>query len=201
MNWHFLARKFSGRATCILGAGARLGSGARIINMGGRDSCIQIGENSIVEGDLLVFRHGGHISIGRWCYIGEGSRIWSGSSITIGDRVLIAHSVNIFDNLTHPIDRQARHQHFRQIAKRGHPAKVDLDDRPVTIGSDAWIGAGAAIMRGVNLGEGAIVAAGAVVTSDVASMTIVAGNPARFVRSIDEAVTSSSSRQIADLPS
>jgi len=200
MNWQFLVRKLSGRATCVLGRSARLGSHARIINMGARDSCIQVGEHSIIEGELLVFRHGGQIRIGRWCYIGEGSRIWSGSSITIGDRVLIAHSVNVFDNLTHPIDRHARHQHFRHIAERGHPPDVELDDKPVIVGNDAWIGAGAAVMRGVSLGEGAIVAAGAVVTSDVAAMTIVAGNPARFVRSIEPGAEIAS-QQIADLSS
>ena len=68
------------------------------------------------------------------------------------------------------------------------------------VGDDAWIGAGAAVLRGVTLGEGAVVAAGSVVTSDVAPMTIVAGNPARFVRSI-EAIAVRDPRHIADLSS
>lgn len=200
MNWHYLARRLSGRATCVLGRDARLGRSARIINMRARDECIQVGAHSIIDGELLVFRHGGHIQIGQWCYVGEGSRIWSGTSITIGDRVLIAHSVNVFDNLTHPIDRHARHRHFRHIAERGHPADIDLDDMPVIIGNDAWIGAGAAVMRGVTLGEGAIVAAGSVVTSDVAAMTIVAGNPARIVRSIEPSAVTER-QQTADFSS
>lgn len=194
MNWHYLTCKIAGRATCILGTKARLGSHARIINMGPRDACIQVGDHSIIDGELVVFRHGGQVRIGQWCYVGKGSRIWSGSSITIGDRVLIAHSVNVFDNLTHPIDRNARHMHFRHIAERGHPADVDLDDKPIIIGDDAWIGAGAIVTRGVTLGEGAIVAAGAVVTSNVPAMTIVAGNPARVVRSIETAAAMVESR-------
>ena len=51
--------------------------------------------------------------------------------------------------------------------------------RPVTIGADVWIGAGAIVLPGVSIGEGAIVGAGAVVTRDVAAGITVIGNPAR----------------------
>lgn len=135
-------------------------------------------------GDLTTFAHGGKIFIGEWCYIGEGARIWSASSIVIHDRVLIAHGVNVFDNLTHPLDAGERHKHFKQIATVGHPRQIDLGERPVVIEEDAWIGAGAFVMRGVTIGKGAIVAAGAVVTKDVPAGSIVAGNPATIVREI-----------------
>jgi acetyltransferase-like isoleucine patch superfamily enzyme len=131
----------------------------------------------------VTFAHGGNIVIGSWCYIGEGSRIWSGSSVSIGDRVLIAHSVNVFDNLTHPINPEARHRQIQAIFTRGHPREVDLDDKPVRIEDDAWIGAGSFVMRGVRIGARAIVAAGSVVTKDVAADTIVAGNPAGIMKS------------------
>ena len=52
---------------------------------------------------------------------------------------------------------------------------------PVRIGSRAWIGFGATILRGVTVGEGAVVGAGAVVTRDVAPLSDVFGNPARPV--------------------
>ena len=123
MNWHYLTRRLRGHATCILRTKARLGSRARIINMGADDACICVGAHSIVEGELLVFRHGGRIQIGEWCYVGEGCRIWSGRSIAIGDRVLISHSVNIFDNLTHPIDPRARHLHFQTHSRAGPPRR------------------------------------------------------------------------------
>lgn len=54
----------------------------------------------------------------------------------------------------------------------------------VTIASDAWIGAGAIIMPGLTIGEGAVVGAGAVVTRNVAPYTVVAGNPARVIKTI-----------------
>ena len=53
--------------------------------------------------------------------------------------------------------------------------------RPVTIGSDVFIGANAIVLPGVTIGDGCLIGAGAVVTQDVPPMSIVAGNPARVV--------------------
>lgn len=188
MNIDYLIQRILGRATCRLREGARLGASARVRNILGDVDKIIVGRQTLVLGELLTFAHGGRIEIGEWCYVGEGSRIWSAASILIGDRVLISHSANIFDNLTHPIRAGARHEQFRQIMTLGHPREISLDENPVRICNDAWIGAGAMVLRGVTVGEGGIVAAGAVVTRDVPPHTIVAGNPAVVVRelSVDE---------------
>ncbi|HEY6896904.1 MAG TPA: acyltransferase [Rhodocyclaceae bacterium] len=184
MNLDHLLQRLLGRATCVLGPGARLTRHARIRNIRGDSQSITVGEHSVIAGELLSFRHGGSIAIGRWCYVGEGSRIWSAGSIRIGDRVLISHNVNIFDSLTHPLSAKQRHQQFRAIAQSGHPQSIDLGERPITIGDDAWIGANASILRGVSIGIGAVVAIGAVVTHDVAPYTIVGGNPAKTIREL-----------------
>ncbi|MDE5625758.1 MAG: acyltransferase [Muribaculaceae bacterium] len=74
-----------------------------------------------------------------------------------------------------------------QILSNNH----DLRDRevitlaPVRICRGAWIGAGATILPGVTIGENAVVGAASVVTRDVAPNTIVAGNPAKLLRSFD----------------
>jgi acetyltransferase-like isoleucine patch superfamily enzyme len=183
MNVDYQLRRLFGRATCRLGSGARLMRTARIRNIRGNSDCIVIGSDSVIRGELLTFAHGGKIEIGSWCYIGENSRIWSGLLVQIGNRVLIAHGVNVFDSLTHPINPEERHKQIQAIFTTGHPRQVDLDERPVSIDDDAWIGAGAFIMRGVKVGARAIVAAGSVVTKDVAADTIVAGNPALVVKS------------------
>jgi acetyltransferase-like isoleucine patch superfamily enzyme len=184
VNLHFIIQRLIGRATCRLEEGAFISHTARIRNALGDSSQIVIGAHSHVRGELMIFAHGGRISIGEWCYVGVGTRIWSGVSIDIGNRVLISHSVNIFDNLTHPIRASERHAQARQIFTTGHPRDIFLDDKPVRIADDAWIGACAIIMRGVSVGQGGIVAAGAVVTKDVPAYSIVAGNPAVVVREL-----------------
>lgn len=183
MNLQLLVRRFLGRPGFTAGPGTTLARAARIIDTrrqdGGR---IRIGSRSRIEGELLVFAHGGEILVGDWCFVGPGTRIWSGASIKIGDRVMISHNVTILDNLTHPLDPTERHRHFRRIMEQGHPRDVELGDRPVVIEDDAWIAASATILRGVRIGRGAIVGAGAVVTRDVPTMAVVAGSPARIIR-------------------
>lgn len=145
---------------------------------------IIIGSYCHIRGELFVFGHGGEILIGDYCYLGHNSRIWSAKSIRIGDRVLISHNCNIFDNDTHPLDPGERHQQFRQIITSGHPAQIDLKEKEVILEDDVLVGANATILKGVTIGKAAIVAAGSVVTKDVPPWTIVAGNPARVVRQL-----------------
>ncbi len=164
--------------------GAVIHLSARVHNINGRRESIRVGTHTHVLGELLTFAHGGEIAIGDYCYIGEQSRIWSARKISIGNRVLISHGVNIFDSLTHPLSASKRHEHFAQIITKGHPATIDLDEAAVVIGDDAWIGCLSIILRGVTIGEGAIVGAGSVVVHDVPPWTIVAGNPAKVIREI-----------------
>lgn len=106
------------------------------------------------------------------------------AEFAVGDRVLISHLCTIMDNLTHPIDKAARHQQFRHIIERGFPSTGDLGEQPVVIEDDALIGCHSIIVRGVRISTGAIIGAGSVVTSDVPPMTSVPGDPARFLRAI-----------------
>jgi acetyltransferase-like isoleucine patch superfamily enzyme len=186
MNLNYLAKRALGRTTCIKARSAKLTRLAKIANQQSSDARISIGENTVVEGELLVFRHGGNIRIGDWCYVGAGTRIWSSSSVAIGNRVLIAHNVNIIDNQTHPTSPKLRHRHCVELFSGVPPASIDLGERPVHIDDDAWIAAGAIVLRGVRIGRGAIVSAGAVVTKDVAEHCVVAGNPAVVVRRLSE---------------
>jgi len=184
INLDLLSQKLMGRPTCELREGAVLGKTARIRNNRGSSSKIVIGPHTHVAGELFLFAHGGEITIGEWCFVGEGSRIWSSASVKIGNRVNISHSVNIFDSRTHPLRAQDRYEQVKTILKEGHPREISLGECPVTICDDAWIGAGAIVLRGVTVGEGAIVGAGSVVTKNVQPYSIVAGNPAVLVRQL-----------------
>src|SRR6186713_1788067 len=59
---------------------------------------IRIGKESRILGSLMIFGHGGEIEIGQYVFCGIDSRVWSSKKISIGNRVLISHNVNIHDN-------------------------------------------------------------------------------------------------------
>jgi acetyltransferase-like isoleucine patch superfamily enzyme len=169
------------RRRCILLEGAVLYPSSRISNNQTRESIV-IGAHSRILAILETMGHGGRVEIGSHCFIGENTRISSSSAVRIGDRVLISHDVNIFDNNSHSDSAMSRARHFEQIFSGGHPKTLlDVPTFPIVIENDAWIGFGAAIFKGVTIGEGAIVGACSVVTKDVAPYTIVVGNPARVI--------------------
>ncbi|MDA5559893.1 maltose acetyltransferase domain-containing protein [Exiguobacterium sp. MMG028] len=91
--------------------------------------------------------------------------------ITFGDDCMLAPGVHIY-TATHPIDPIERISGYEF-------------GKPVTIGNRVWIGGGAIINPGVTIGDEAVIASGAVVTKDVPPRTVVGGNPARVIKTID----------------
>ena len=114
--------------------------------------------------------YGSNITVGARSFMNWGTKILDCAPVTIGEEVLIAAGVQLVA-ATHPLDPQERRAGW-ELA------------RPVTIGDGAWLGSGALVLPGVTVGEEAVVGAGAVVTRDVAPRTVVAGNPARVIRSV-----------------
>ena len=169
---------------CVLGARSRLYPGARMLNFQNTREAIVIGRDCHLLGRMDVLAHGGSICMGDSCFVGEGSQIWSAVAISIGNRVLISHGVNIHDHDSHSLSAQRRHDHFVQIFSQGHPKVLeDVTSAPIVIEDDAWIGFGATVLKGVRIGTGAVVGAASVVTKDVAAYAVVAGNPARVIGS------------------
>lgn len=160
------------------GKESRILSQGRIVNARGSDAIV-IGEGTLVAGELLVYPHGGRIEIGDYCYVGEGTRIWSAARVKIGSRVFLAHGVNIHDSDAHSLSAKERHRHFRGVVVYGHRDFAEQAEfAEVVIGDDVWIGFNSVVLKGVTIGEGAVLGAASVVTRDVAPFTIVAGNPA-----------------------
>lgn len=172
------------RRVCLCHKTTTFYSTSTVINNLGKADAIRIGAFTHVRGELLTFGHGGAIRIGEYCYVGENTRIWSGKSIDIGDRVLISHNCNIFDNDTHPTNPRERHEQFKAIISTGQPGNINLNDKAIVIEDDVLIGANVSVLKGVRVGRGAVIGIGSVVLRDVPSYTIVAGNPAKIIREI-----------------
>ena len=142
---------------------------------------IIIGENTHIRAELIAYSYGGKIKVGNNCYIGAGTRLWSGDSITIGNNVLIGHNINIID-FSHKSFSVERAESYRKLIKEGHPKeKSNIPSRSIVIEDDVIIYAGSNIMMGVTIGKGSIISAGSVVVKDVKPFSLVIGNPAKAV--------------------
>ena len=115
--------------------------------------------------------YGVNIHAGNNLFINFGCVMLDCAKITLGDNVLIGPGVHFYA-ATHPTDPELR-------------ATGQEMARPITVGSNVWIGGHATICPGVTIGDGAVIGAGAVVTRDVAARTIVGGSPAKLIRSVD----------------
>jgi len=120
-------------------------------------------------------RIGENVTIHDFCYIDAIG------GIEIGDNTRIAHNCSIITG-----------QHKFDV-----PDKTIIDSgyvcKPVSIGSDVWIGTGTVILQGITIHDGAVVGANSVVTKDVEFCTVVAGNPARLIRKRFDSTESNSS--------
>jgi acetyltransferase-like isoleucine patch superfamily enzyme len=112
---------------------------------------------------------GENIRVGRNVFINQNCTMYDLGGIDIADDVMIGPNVSIITS-GHPLD-PSRRRDF-------------VTARPIVIGRNAWIAAGATILGGVTIGENSVVAAGSVVTRDVPANSLAGGNPARFIRSI-----------------
>lgn len=111
---------------------------------------------------------GVNIHIGKNVFINSGCQFQDQGGIYIGNRVLIGHQV-VLATLNHDI----------KISNR-----ASIIPKPIYIGDDVWIGSNVTVLPGVKIGNGAIVGAGSVVIRDVPEYTIVAGNPAKIIRTL-----------------
>ncbi len=112
------------------------------------------------------------LSVGPDTFINVGCTFELTDGLTIGERVDIGHEVLLLTS-THEIGMNERRAGYSYSA-------------PIWVGDGVWLGSRCIVMPGVNIGDGAIVGAGAVVLRDVAPDTVVAGVPAKVVRSLDE---------------
>jgi acetyltransferase-like isoleucine patch superfamily enzyme len=169
-------------------AGCRLGPNSWLVNRPGVRDRVRLQEGVICRGLLRIEEFGsGQIIIEPQAYIGDDCLFSSSATIEIGSHALIAHGVQIFDNDSHPLDPADRSQDYSSVRSGG--VRREIASAPVRVGSHAWVGFNAIILKGVVIGENSVVAAGSVVTKSVPANSVVAGNPAVVVKSIDHVST------------
>jgi len=114
--------------------------------------------------------YGTNIVMGSKVFFNFNCVVLDCAKVAIGNNVLFAPSVQIY-TATHPISAAERRK-WLEFAK------------PITIGSDVWVGGGAIICPGVTIGDRTVIGAGSVVTRDIPADVIAAGNPARVIREL-----------------
>jgi maltose O-acetyltransferase len=120
-----------------------------------------------------LYRRGlGGLSIGKDCFVGDECLIDLAEAVSFEDQVTLAERVLV---LTHT-----------NVGYRDHPLQRHFPamTAPVVVEAGSFVGAGVTLLPGVRVGRGSFVAAGSVVTGDVPPATLVAGVPARAVRSL-----------------
>lgn len=131
------------------------------------NNIIQFGNRVQFYNDVSIFMDADNaeLFIGDNTYINRRTEIKCQERITIGADCAISWDVTIMDTDYHCI------------------IPSEKKTAPVKIGNHVWIGARAMVLKGVNVGDGAVIAAGAIVTSDVPPHTLVAGVPAKVIKS------------------
>lgn len=139
--------------------------------------------SSMYLGTMLDVGAAGCVTVGEFAIL-NGPRIICDSRIVIGDYALVAWRVVVMDTYRLPFDADRRRDLIHAGPGGGWRVPAgEATARPVNIGRNVWIGFDSCVLPGVSIGEGSIVGARSVVTCDVPPFTIVAGNPARAIRS------------------
>lgn len=128
------------------------------------------GDDFFVESEFK-FDYGFNIHIGDHFYGNYDMTFLDTCPITIGDHCYFGPNIGLYTPV-HPLDPVQRN------------ADVEMG-KPITIGNSAWLGGRVTILPGVTLGDNVVVGAGSVVTKSFGDNVVIAGNPARVIKTIE----------------
>jgi acetyltransferase-like isoleucine patch superfamily enzyme len=144
-----------------------------------------------------------YLSVGKYLHLGANVRLWAPNQLTIGNNVYIGKDCHIecdaqigdYCLIANRVSFVGRDDHDYSVI--GIPVRFApwVGDRKkenkqnetrhlnVVVGDDVWIGFGSIVLSGVTIGRGAVIAAGSIVTHDIEPYAIVAGVPAKKIKS------------------
>lgn len=148
-------------------AGAGLSVQGRLRTRGG--GTIVLGSDVIIADHTDLYTHSKEatIRIGSGTFL-NGTRISSQTEVTIGESCILA-------------DARIMDTDFHSLSKDRWNPKAPIKTSPVQIGSNVWIAAGAAVLRGVHIGNDSVIGFGSVVSASVPQGVIAAGNPTKVI--------------------
>lgn len=140
------------------------------ININGDNCCLTIMENCRIYGPAsITIEDGAHVSIGNNTGIRGLSIIAKTKNIIIGNDCMTSYNIIIRNTDGHKVIDQSTQ-------------KVTNEPQDIIIGNHVWLGQNSSVLKGVAIGDNSIVALGAVVTKKMPPHSIIAGNPAKVVK-------------------
>ena len=134
-----------------------------------RDLIGKYGKGLVIEPPFYC-DYGSNISLGDKVYFNFNCVVLDVNKVTIGNNVLFGPNVQIY-TATHPMEYKIRAEWLES-------------GKPITIGSDVWIGGGVIFCPGVTIGDRSVIGAGSVVTRDIPADTFAAGNPCKVIKTL-----------------
>ncbi|MFH5811151.1 sugar O-acetyltransferase [Companilactobacillus sp. FL22-1] len=136
-----------------------------------------VGKNLTINGRFEAI-YGKHISFGDDDFINGNCFFQDSNLITFGDRVIVAPDTKFYCG-QHALDARQR---FGTRSDGSH--YLITHTKPITVGSDVWIGGNVTIIGGVHIGDNVIIGAGAVVVKDIPDNSVVGGVPAKIIKQL-----------------
>jgi acetyltransferase-like isoleucine patch superfamily enzyme len=168
-RWLWLKARWRGRlqtdGICFICPGVKLEIG--------RHATLHIGRWAWVGHGSKIRVHEGEVSIGSKTVMGQECTISAYQHVSIGRECIVADRVMLID-FDHGVVEVERPIRLQGIYKRD-----------VRVGSNVWIGYGACVLRGVSVGHNSVIGTNAVVTRDIPENAVVGGVPARVIRMRD----------------
>lgn len=118
--------------------------------------------------------YGDNVKIGKNFYSNYNLTILDGVDVVFGDNCFIGPNCSFYTAI-HPFDYNLRNKGLEKA-------------KPISIGDNCWFGGGVIVLPGVSIGSNCVIGAGSVVTHNIPDNVIVAGNPAKIIKTIEEGI-------------